>query len=99
MSDRYEKKAIGIFEADNLVACYVALDAASKAADVMIQAVERNRLKSGACVKMRGDISNVNAAMEVALATASQYGTITSSTIIAAPTEGTDLAMTMTIHK
>ncbi len=99
MSDRYEKKAIGIFEADNLVACYVALDEAAKAADVMIQAVERNRLKSGACVKMRGDISNVNAAMEVAITTANKYGNVTSSTVIAAPTEGTDLAMKMTINK
>ncbi len=99
MANRYEKKAIGVFEVDNLVACFVALDAASKAADVMIQSVERNRLKSGACVKMRGDISNINAAMEVAVETANRYGNVTSSTIIAAPTEGTDIAMEMTINK
>ena len=59
--------AVGVFELDNLVACFVALDAASKAANVRIQSVERNRLKSGACVKMRGSVSDVNAAMEVAL--------------------------------
>ena len=77
----------------------MALDAASKAADVMIQAVERNRLKSGACIKMRGDISSVNAAMEVAVATASRLGTVTAKTIIAAPSEGTEAAMEMTIKK
>ncbi|MDD3404363.1 MAG: BMC domain-containing protein [Hespellia sp.] len=99
MKDNYKGQAIGIFELDNLVACYVALDAASKAADVKIQGVERNRLKSGACVKMRGDISNVNAAMEVALKTAEPIAKIVSSTVIASPTEGTDVAMDMTILK
>ena len=97
--ERYRGKALGIFEVDNLVAGFVALDAASKAADVMIQGVERNRLKSGACVKMRGDISSVKAAMEVAIATASRFGKVTASTVIAAPSEGTDVAMEMTIKK
>lgn len=97
--EQYKGKALGIYEVDNLVAAYVALDAASKAADVTIQGVERNRLKSGACVKMRGDISSVNAAMEVAVATASRMGKVTASTIIAAPSEGTETAMEMTINK
>jgi len=52
MADNYDGMAVGVFELDNLVACFVALDAASKAANVKIQSVERNRLKSGACVKM-----------------------------------------------
>lgn len=99
MKENYSGQALGIFELDNLVACYVALDAASKAADVKIQGVERNRLKAGACVKMRGDISNVNAAMEVALKVAEPLATIVSSTVIASPTEGTDVAMEMTINK
>ena len=67
MDNNYSGMAVGVFELDNLVACFVALDAASKAANVKIQSVERNRLKSGACVKMRGSVSDVNAAMEVAL--------------------------------
>jgi len=96
---QYNGKAVGVFEVDNLVAAFVALDAAAKAADVAIQGVERNRLKSGACVKMRGDISSVNAAMEVAIATASRLGKVTASTIIASPSEGTEVAMEMTIKK
>ena len=97
--EQYNGKALGVFEVDNLVAAFVALDAASKAADVSIQGVERNRLKSGACVKMRGDISSVNAAMDVAVATASRLGKVTASTIIASPSEGTEVATVMTINK
>ncbi|MBR3606470.1 MAG: BMC domain-containing protein [Lachnospiraceae bacterium] len=97
--ERYRKKAVGVFEVDNLVAGFVALDAAVKAADVVIQAVERNRLKSGACIKMRGDISSVNAAMEVAVDVASRLGTVTAKTIIAAPSEGTETALEMTVNK
>ena len=52
MAGQYEGMAIGVFELDSECACFVALDAAAKAADVKIQAVERNRLGAGACVKM-----------------------------------------------
>ena len=58
MAKNYDGMAVGAFELDNLVACFVALDAASKAANVTIQSVERNRLKSGACVKIRGSVSD-----------------------------------------
>lgn len=99
MNTEYSGMAIGIFELDDECACFVALDAAAKAASVKIQAVERNRLKAGACVKMRGTISDVKAAMEVALETAAPIAKIFSHTIIAAPTEGTDVAIEMTINK
>ena len=42
MDNNYKGMAVGVFELDNLVACFVALDAASKAANVRIQSVERN---------------------------------------------------------
>lgn len=99
MADNYDGMAVGVFELDNLVACFVALDAASKAANVKIQSVERNRLKSGACVKMRGSVSDVNAAMEVALETAKPLGKIVSHTVIASPTADTETALKMTINK
>lgn len=97
--DTYEGMAIGIFELDSECACFVALDAAAKAADVKIQSVERNRLKSGACVKMRGRISDVKAAMEAALAVAEPISEITAHTIIASPDPDTEIAMAMTINK
>ena len=99
MAENYNGMAVGVFELDNLVACFVALDAASKAANVKIQGVERNRLKSGACVKMRGTVSNVKAAMEAALKTAEPLAKIVNHTVIASPTEDTEIALKMTINK
>ena len=99
MADNYNGMAVGVFEMDNLVACFVALDAAYKAANVKIQSVERNRLKSGACVKIRGSVSDVTAAMEVALETAKPLGNVVSHTVIASPSEDTEIALKMTINK
>ncbi len=99
MNGQYDGMAIGVFELDSECACFVALDAAAKAADVKIQSVERNRLGAGACVKMRGTISDVNAAMEAALAKAAPIAKIVSHTVIAAPDAGTELAAAMTINK
>ena len=95
----YSGMAIGVFELDSECACFVALDAAAKAANVKIQSVERNRLGAGACVKMRGTVSDVKSAMEVALKTAEPISKIVSYTIIAAPDEGTEIAAAMTINK
>ena len=99
MSEEYKGMAIGVFELESECACFVALDAAAKAADVKIQGVERNRLSAGACVKMRGTVSNVNAAMEAALRTAEPLSKIVSHTIIAAPSEETETAIRMSINK
>ena len=99
MADNYNGMAVGVFEMDNLVACFVALDAASKAANVKIQSVERNRLKSGACVKIRGSVSDVTAAMEIALETAKPLGKVVSNTVIASPSADTEIALNMTINK
>lgn len=99
MAEKYNGMAVGVFELDNLVACFVALDAAAKAANVTIQSVERNRLKSGACVKMRGSVSDVNAAMEVALEAAKPLGQVVSHTVIASPAPDTETALAMTVNK
>ena len=80
-------------------ACFVALDAASKAANVKIQNVERNRLGAGACVKMRGSVSDVTAAMDAALKVAEPLTKIFSHTIIASPAHDTEPAMYMTAGK
>lgn len=99
MSD-YNNMAIGVFELDSYLDCFVALDAAAKAADVKIQGVERNRLKSGACVKMRGRVADVNAAMDAALSKAAERGAkVFAHTVIAAPTADAEAAISMTINK
>lgn len=99
MAQEYTGMAIGVFELESECICFVALDAAAKAADVKIQAVERNRLGAGACVKMRGTVSNVKAAMEAALDIARPRTKIVSHTVIAAPSEDTETAIAMTIGK
>lgn len=99
MAGKYNGMAIGVFELDSECSCFVALDAAAKAANVKIQSVERNRLSAGACVKMRGSVSDVNAAMEAALNVAGPISKIVSHTIIASPTEDTETAIAMTINK
>jgi len=96
---KFEGQSIGIFETDSLVGAIVAMDQATKTAAVTVQGVERNRLKSGACVKIRGSVSDVKAAMDAAIRTAEKYGEVTASDVIARPTEGTEVAMEMTINK
>ena len=71
----------------------------AKTANISVQGVERNRLKSGACVKIRGGISDVKAAMEAAILAAAPYGKVTAQNVIASPGEGIDVAMEMTINK
>ena len=78
MAENYNGMAVGIFELDSFAACFVALDAASKAANVRIQNIERNRLGAGACVKMRGSVSDVTAAMEAAIRTAEPIAKVVS---------------------
>ncbi len=95
----YRGMALGIFEFDNLVACLVAMDQAAKTANIVIQGVERNRLKAGACVKIRGSISDVNAAVDAAVEAGSRYGKLTGRHAIAAPSEDTEYAMAATIYK
>ena len=99
MGENYNGMAVGIFELDSFAACFVALDAASKAANVRIQNIERNRLGAGACVKMRGSVSDVNAAMGAALHTAEPIAKIVSHTVIASPAHDTEPAMYITANK
>ena len=48
---------------------------------------------------MRGSVSDVNAAMEVALQVAAPLAKIVNHTVIASPTEDTEVALAMTINK
>ena len=90
MAEDYRNQAIGVFELESECICFVALDAAAKAAAVKIQ---------GACVKMRGSVSDVKAAMEAALDVARPLTKIVSHTVIASPSEDTEKAIAMTINK
>lgn len=99
MNSKYCRKAVGFFELESLGACFIALDAASKAADVEIQGVERNRLRAAACVCIRGSISNVEAAMDAALQAAEPITDILSHTIIPSPVDDAENTIHSLIFK
>lgn len=95
--DTYKGMAVGVLEVDDLVTCFAAMDAAAKAADIRIQNIERNRYDFNACVKFRGKISDINAAMEAAVSEAEKYGKVIARTVIASPLEETEPAFYMTV--
>ena len=95
----YNGAAVGAFEADSYLVCCVAIDAAVKAADVKVEGIERNRLKSGACVKLRGRVSDIKAAMEAAEEAARRLSPITKSVIIPAPSPDTEIMLPYLLHK
>ena len=85
----YKRKAIGLMEVDDLVTCFVAMDAAAKTANVTIQNIERNRYDSNACFKIRGDVSDVEQA--------NQVGRVIAHTVIASPAEESEPVFYMTV--
>lgn len=97
--EKYRGLAIGTIEFDNMVPCLVALDAAAKAADIQIEAVERNRLKAGVCVKMRGNLSDMRAAMVAGVEAGEKAGgKLYSQNLIPAPTGDTEKAVRDTMY-
>ena len=97
--ENYNRQAIGLLEVDDLVTCFVAMDAATKTAAVTIQNVERNRLGTGACFKIRGLVSDVEQAMDAAVEKAGQVGSVYAHTVIASPAEDAEPAFYMTVNK
>ena len=86
--------AIGIVEMFGLVAAYVAADAAAKAADVKIIAIDTNKPAHAereevpliTVVKMQGSVAAVNAAVEAAAEQAQRITGLISKHVIARPT-------------
>ena len=86
--------AIGIVEMYGYVAAMTAADAAAKAADVKIIAIDTNRPKNAkdpvpliTVVKMQGSVSAVTAAVEAAAETANRVTGLIQRHIIARPTD------------
>lgn len=89
------REAAGILEVYGCVAAFVAADAAAKAADVRIEAIDKNKPANAdalpvpliTCLKIRGSVSAVEAAMEAAAAAAEGVTGVITKHIIAAPTK------------
>ncbi len=91
-------KAVGILEVFGLACAFVASDAGCKAADVTVETFDKNKPAKAdtlpvpliVCIKFRGDISAVEAAMEAAARAAEGMTGVVSRHVIANPEEGTD---------
>lgn len=92
------KEAVGLLEVYGCVAAFVAADTAAKAGDVTIEALDKNKPANAdslpvplvICVKMRGSVSAVNAAMDAAEEAANRISGVVSRYVIAAPSEDTE---------
>ncbi len=91
-------EAVGIIEMFGFVAAIKAADAAAKAADVKVIAIDSNKPANAEsvevplimCVKVQGSVSAVNAAVEAAAEAAEKTTGLIQKHVIARPTEGTE---------
>lgn len=88
-------KAIGIVEMFGFVTAIAAADAAAKAADVKIIAVDTNKPANAetvevpliTAIKIQGDVSAVKAAVDAATETANAISGVICSHVISGPTD------------
>lgn len=91
-------EAVGLLEVFGCVAAFVAADAAAKAGNVTIESLDKNKPANAdalpvplvMCLKIRGSISDVEAAMDAAARAADNLTGVVTRHIIAAPDENTE---------
>ena len=91
-------QAVGLLEVYGLVTAFAAADAACKAANVTIEAFDKNKPGNAEAleipllvlVKLRGSISDIKAAIEAGEKAAQALGGVLSKHIIARPTQDTE---------
>lgn len=86
-------KALGLIEAQGLATAVTALDAASKAADVVLVGVEKvigvNK-GVGVTINLAGEVAAVKAAVEAGVIAGNRVGSIVSSHVIPRPHDEID---------
>lgn len=90
--------AVGLLEVYGCCAAFVAADAASKAANVTVEALDKNKPANAEkllvplimIVKIRGSVADVEAAMNAAEVAAKNLTGVVSRYIIPNPTEDTE---------
>ena len=91
-------KATGIIEVYGLAAAFVAVDAGCKAADVTVEHFDKNKPGNAdalpvpliVCIKFRGTVDNVRAAVDAAADAANKVSGVISTHIIANTEESTE---------
>jgi microcompartment protein CcmL/EutN len=92
------QEAAGLLEVFGCVAAFVAADAAAKAANVTIQSIDKNKPANAdalpvpliTCLKIRGSVADVEAAMEAAVQAAESITGVVSKYMIPGPSEETE---------
>ena len=90
--------AVGLLEVYGLVTAFMSADAGCKAGNVELELFDKNKPKNPeslpvpllVLVKFRGQVADVEAAMEAAMAEADRYGGYVQHFIIPSPTEDTE---------
>ena len=96
--DREMRKATGIIEVFGLTAAFVAVDAGCKAANVIVETLDKNKPANAdalpvpliMAVKFRGTVADVTAAVEAAAEAADKVTGVITKHIIANTEESTD---------
>src|SRR5512136_825532 len=86
-------QALGLIEAVGLPVAIEAADAALKAANVSLIGYEKTRGGGLACVKIRGDVGAVKAAVDAGVAAASRVGKVYSYHVIPRPNSETNIVI------
>ncbi len=92
-----DNEAVGILEVYGLVTAFCAADAGCKAGNVWLETFDKNKPKNPdeldvpllVCVKFRGAVADVNAAMEAAMTRADELAGYVQHYVIPRPTEDT----------
>ena len=95
------QQAVGIIEVFGLVCAFVAADAGCKAANVTLETFDKNKPANAdsmpvpliVCVKFRGSVEDVTAAVEAANAAAENLTGVVSKHIIARPEADTEMML------
>lgn len=91
-------EAVGLLEVYGLTCAFLAADAGCKAADVRLETFDKNKPANAdalpvplqVCVKFRGEIAAVEAAIEAAAAMAESLTGVVQKHVIARPTRDTE---------
>ena len=92
-------QAVGIIEVFGLTCAFVAADAGCKAANVTLEPFDKNKPANAEklpvpniiCVKFRGSVVDVTAAVEAARQAAEKMTGVVSTHVIARPVEDTEM--------
>ncbi len=98
MKEEHMAEAVGILEVYGLVTAFVAADAGCKAANVHLEVFDKNKPANAdrlpvpllVCIKYRGSVSDVTAAVEAGIKVAEQTTGVVQHYIIPNPEEGTE---------